>query len=310
MNRTPPSPALDIQGVTRTFGRGDSVVTAVKDVSLTIPTGQIVALLGHNGAGKTTLLDMVLGLGDPSRGALRVLGMEPARAVSSGRISALLQTGGLLHDLTVIETVRTIAGLHGALGRMPEVIERTGLAPLLKRRVGKCSGGEQQRLKFALALLPDPDVLILDEPTAGMDAAARRTFWATMRTDADAGRTIVFATHYLEEAQDFAERTVVMSRGRVVADDSTAALRGAISGRTLAVTVEDAATAAQRLQDRPEVRDVEREGSRLTLTSADSDITARALLDLPGARDLEITAPTLENAYLALSEQQTEEVSA
>src|SRR5690606_1128576 len=132
----------------------------------------------------------------PTSGAVRVLGTTPQRAVHAGRVSAVMQTGGLLRDLTVRETVTAIASLHGARHRVAEVMERTAITGLGSRKVSKCSGGEQQRLKFALALLPDPDLLILDEPTAGMDVNARREFWDTMRDDADSGRTVVFATHY------------------------------------------------------------------------------------------------------------------
>src|SRR5699024_4358015 len=136
----------------------------------------------------------------------RVLGRSPRRAVREGRISAVLQSGGLLRDLTVAETVRMIASTFTEHVPVPEVIERAGIASIARRRVSKCSGGEQQRLRFALALLPDPDLLVLDEPTAGMDVSARAEFWDTMRADAASGRTVVFATHYLEEADTFAER--------------------------------------------------------------------------------------------------------
>lgn len=304
MTKTPPL-AIRLQDIRRVFRSGTGTITAVDGATLTVPRGQILALLGHNGAGKTTLLDIILGLGSPTSGTVEVLGSSPADAVAAGRISALLQTGGLLHDLTVGETLRSVAGLHGVTGRIDEIIARTDLEPILGRRVGRCSGGEQQRLKFALALLPDPEVLILDEPTAGMDAAARRGFWATMRTEADEGRTILFATHYLEEAEEFAERTVVMARGRIIADDSTAALRGSIAGRELSAHLPagDAPAGAvlAAMRERPEVRDLGRDGPMLRLISTDSDATARALLSIPGVRDLEIHAPTLETAYLALT---------
>ncbi|MBO9626595.1 MAG: ABC transporter ATP-binding protein, partial [Microbacterium sp.] len=200
---TSASAVIDLTDVRRHFGTGDRRVQAVDGVSLRIERGEVVALLGPNGAGKTTTLDMLLGLAEPSSGTVRVLGGHPDAASKSGAIAAVLQTGGLLGDLTVGETVRLIASLHGraALDRVPEVMRRADLDGLAKRKVSKCSGGEQQRVKFALAMVPDPDILVLDEPTAGMDVTARRHFWDVMRADADAGRTIVFATHYLEEAE-------------------------------------------------------------------------------------------------------------
>src|SRR5699024_3032622 len=146
-------------------------------VDLAISPGEVVAILGPNGAGKTTALDMVLGLTEPTTGSITSFGAAPRRAVHDGRVSAVLQTGGLLHDLTARETVRMIASTFPRRHQpVEDVLHRAGLAAKADRRVSKLSGGEQQRLRFALALLPDPDLLILDEPTAGMDVAARREF--------------------------------------------------------------------------------------------------------------------------------------
>ncbi|GAA1319215.1 ABC transporter ATP-binding protein [Leucobacter albus] len=303
----PPAPALEITGVTRQFGTGDSLVRAVSGVDIVIERGEVVALLGPNGAGKTTLLDMVLGLSDPDEGSIRVLGESPRRAVAAGALSAVLQTGGLLADLTVLETVQVIASFHSALGRVPEVIERADLTGVERRKVSKCSGGEQQRVKFALALLPDPDVLVLDEPTAGMDVTARRRFWDAMRQDASAGRTIVFATHYLEEAEQFARRTVVMNHGRVVADGDTATLRASLGGRTLSARLPGAPTAPNTaalldgLRADVATAELEVDGQRVRIRSANSDAVASQLL-AAGATELEIAAPTLETAFTALTE--------
>lgn len=295
---------LELSAVKRHFGTGDRRVQAVDGVDLSIRRGEVVALLGPNGAGKTTTLDMLLGLTEPSSGTVRVLGTTPQRATSSGSIGAVLQTGGLLGDLTVGETVRLIASLHGAdaLDRVDDVMARADLEHLARRRVSKCSGGEQQRVKFALAMVSDPDILVLDEPTAGMDVTARRHFWDVMRADADAGRTIVFATHYLEEAEQFARRTVVMHRGTVVADAPTALLRASLGERTVSATVdEDAAALVAVLSAADGVAGVRLDGDRLSLRTADSDAAARILLD-NGAHDLEIAAPTLETAFTALTE--------
>lgn len=295
---------LDLRGVTRHFGSGDRRVQAVAGVDLSIRRGEVVALLGPNGAGKTTTLDMLLGLTQPSTGTVQVLGVTPERATSSGAIGAVLQTGGLLGDLTVGETVRLIASLYGAeaIARVPEVMARADLENLARRRVSKCSGGEQQRVKFALAMVSDPDILVLDEPTAGMDVTARRHFWDVMRADADAGRTIVFATHYLEEAEQFARRTVVMHRGAIVADAPTALLRASLGERSLSATVDSAdAVLVATLEDTDGVVDLRLDGDRLSLRAADSDAAARILLDY-GAHDLEIAAATLETAFTALTE--------
>ncbi len=296
---------IELTGVRRHFGTGERRAQAVDGVDLRIRRGEVVALLGPNGAGKTTTLDMLLGLTDPSAGTVRVLGGRPSTATASGSIGAVLQTGGLLSDLTVHETVQVIASLYGAaaLARVREVMARADLAHLARRRVSKCSGGEQQRVKFALAMVSDPDILVLDEPTAGMDVTARRNFWDVMRADADAGRTIVFATHYLEEAEHFAHRTVVMHRGTVVADAPTARLRASLGERTVSATIPrgGAAELAASLSDTPGVIDVRVDADRITLRASDSDAVARTLLDA-GATDLEIAAPTLETAFTALTE--------
>jgi ABC-2 type transport system ATP-binding protein len=297
------APAVELTGIVRRFGHGTNRVVAVDGIDLRIERGEVVALLGPNGAGKTTTIDVLLGLSAPDEGTARVLGTDPRHAVTSGRLAAVLQTGGLLSDLTVRETVSVVAGLHGASGRIADVIERADLGAIARRRVGKCSGGEKQRVKFALALLPDPDVLVLDEPTAGMDVTARRRFWEAMRADADAGRTILFATHYLEEAEQFARRTIVVNHGRIVADGATAQLRASLGGRSVSATLPGPALAALVVELRADaaVAEVSTDADRLTVRTEASDVLAGRLLSL-GATDLEITAPTLESAFTSLTE--------
>lgn len=297
--------AVSIENLHKHFGAGERAVRAVDGLDLSIRRGEVVALLGPNGAGKTTTLDMLLGLTDPSSGDISVYGQRSIRAAKTGVIAGVLQTGGLLSDLSVRETVEVIASLHGrdALARVPEVLDRTDLARIARRRIVKCSGGEQQRVKFALALVADPDILVLDEPTAGMDVTARRHFWDVMRADADAGRTIIFATHYLEEAEQYARRTVVMHRGVIVADAPTAQLRASLGGRTLAATLPDTGAEAllRRLNETDGVTEVRVDAARVSLRALDSDAVASALL-AAGAHDLEIAAPTLETAFTALTE--------
>jgi ABC-2 type transport system ATP-binding protein len=296
-----PAPALSLRGVRKVYSAGTHPVVAVDGIDLEIGSGEIVAVLGPNGAGKTTTLDMVLGLVAPTSGTIEVLGGPPQDAARGGRVSAVLQSGGLLRDLTVGETVRAIAALHGAQGRVDAVMARAGVTELAGRKVRACSGGEQQRLRFALALLPDPQVLVLDEPTAGMDVGARRGFWETMHEETREGRTVVFATHYLEEAQAFAPRTVLIDRGRILADGPTAELRALVGDRTVVATVPGADGALAALRAVPGVRDVRHEGDRVTVTGTASDEVARLLLTALGGHDLEIAAPTLESAFLALT---------
>ena len=229
---------------------------------------------------------MLLGLSAPDAGRIEVYGLAPGDAVRAGLVSAVMQTGGLLNDFTVEETVRAIAALHGRTDRVEVVLERARLTGLAGRRVEACSGGEQQRLKFALALVPDPDLVVLDEPTTGMDVGARQEFWHTMREDAARGRTIVFATHYLAEADEFAERTILMDHGRIVHDAPTADVRAAYGGRTLTF--------------RPPADVVGADG----IDGAWLARVHEALAPL-GVSDLEVSAASLEAAFLALTSATT-----
>ena len=213
------APAIEMRGLRKSFG----AVRAVDGLDLVVQPGETVAFLGPNGAGKSTTIDLLLGLQAPDAGPVQVLGATPAEAITAGRVAAVLQSGGLLRDLTVGETVELVSSFYAAPRPSDEVLERAGIASLEGRLVGKCSGGEQQRLRFALALLPDPRVLVLDEPTVGMDVPGRHEFWRAAL--AEAGRTVVFATHYLDEAEAHADRIVLVGHGRVVADGSADEVR-------------------------------------------------------------------------------------
>ena len=293
--------ALVVTGVTKRFG----TLTAVDNVSLTVPVGEIVALLGPNGAGKTTLLDMVLGFTEPASGSISVMGQAPRGAATSGAVGAVLQTRGLLDDLTASETLRMVASCHRRHLPIADVMERAGVTEFARTKVGKCSGGQVQRLRFALALLTDPQLLILDEPTAGMDASARRDFWHTMHAEAERGRTVVFATHYLQEADDYADRVILMRQGRVVADGTVAEMTATqariVEALWLRTDVDPAVVAGQL-----NIPTWSREGKRVRFTSADSDALARHLLTENLACDLEISRPSMESVFFELTEPEHE----
>lgn len=289
--------AVDAAGLRKSFGS----VRAVESVDLRVRPGEIVAFLGPNGAGKTTTIDMLLGLSDPDVGAVRVFGESPRAAISHGLVSAVLQTGGLLKDITVSETLALTASLFADTRPVEEVMQRAGISEIANRRVGMCSGGQQQRLRFAMALLSDPGLLILDEPTTGMDVEGRRAFWSAIRADAARGRTVLFATHYLDEADEYADRIVLMSRGRIVADGSTAEIKNLVSGRIVRATLPGADPA--RLAGLPGVDDVEFAGDRISIHTKDSDAVARHLLTETAARDIEITSQNLESVFLALTSE-------
>jgi ABC-2 type transport system ATP-binding protein len=273
--------ALHISDVHKRFGQ----VHAVAGLSLEIRRGEVVALLGPNGAGKTTLIDMILGFSSPDSGLLTVFGGTPHAAVSAGEVSAVLQTGGLLKDYTVRETAR--------------VLERAGILAIANRKVGLCSGGQQQRLRFALALLGDPDLLLLDEPTTGMDVEGRREFWDAIRADVALGRTVIFATHYLDEADEYADRIVLMAAGQIVADGATEQIKNLVSGRELQVTL--SAKDRAKVAKRQEVLSITEKGNRVTIHTQDSDSLAKFLLTETSAKDLEISSQSLESVFLKLT---------
>ena len=293
--------AVRLTDLHKSFGE----VTAVDGVDLTIRPGEVVALLGPNGAGKTTTIDMVLGLSRPTSGDARVFGMSPRQAVDRGLVAAVMQTAGLLPDITVRETVQLTASLFSHRIDAEEAMLRAGVTDFASRIVKKCSGGQQQRLRFAMALVSDPALLILDEPTTGMDVEGRRSFWEAIHADAERGRTIVFATHYLEEADAFADRIVLMRHGRIIADGTAAEIRASVSGRslraTLTCTPEQLHSALTDLQTRGRIHDIEILGNTLALSSTDTDAVAALLLSDHLAKDLEITSRGLEDAFMALT---------
>ncbi len=300
----PVRPAVRLRGLTKTYGR----VRAVRGVDLSIGSGEIVAVLGPNGAGKSTVNEMILGLVSPDAGSAEVFGLAPQAAVRAGRVGAMLQAGALLSDARVIDVIRLMRGLHAHPLPVDDVIARADLGDFLKTKTDKLSGGQAQRLRYALALLPDPELLILDEPTVGMDVEVRRAFWRSMRDFTAAGRTVLFATHYLEEADQVAERIVVLAQGRIVADGTGAEIRSRVAGRTISLAEDSIGGGGPNpteLAGLPGVAGVERIGARLQLHSTDSDHTLRALLAaFPAARDIEVASAKLEDAFLSLTSAQ------
>ncbi|TQF73485.1 ABC transporter ATP-binding protein [Rhodococcus spelaei] len=292
--------AIDLRDLRKRFAvAGAPPVHAVDGLNLTVAPGEIVAFLGPNGAGKTTTIDMLLGLARPDSGSVSVFGGSPEDAIATGRVSAVMQSGGLLKDLTVEETVQLVGSLFATTAPVSEVLARAGIADIAGRMVGKCSGGQQQRLRFALALLPNPDLIVLDEPTTGMDVEGRRDFWNAMREDSSRGRTVLFATHYLDEADAYADRIVLVSHGRVVADGSAAEIKNLASGRVISANLPGADQ--HRLLAIDGVDSVEVRGERVVVHAKDSDAVARYLLGHTDARDLEIVSRGLEDAFLALT---------
>jgi ABC-2 type transport system ATP-binding protein len=296
MPETTLAAGLRIRGLAKSYGP----VNAVAGIDLDIVAGETVALLGPNGAGKSTAIDMLLGLTRPDAGEVAVFGRSPEQAVRAGLVGAMLQSGGLISEVSVRELLVLAASLYRKPMPVDEVLERADLTELADRRTTKLSGGQTQRVRFALALVPDPELLVLDEPTAAMDVESRRRFWASMRQLTEAGRTVLFATHYLEEADQYADRVVLLAGGRVVADGPATAIKAVVGGRTIRVTLPGAAEAA--LAALPGVSAVERHGDAVRLACTDSDLALRALLAAePTARDIEVGGADLEDAFVALT---------
>jgi ABC-2 type transport system ATP-binding protein len=243
---------------------------------------------------------MLLGLTAPDAGSVSLFGQTATNAVASGAVGAMLQTGGLIHDLSVRELIAMVASLYPRPLDIGRVLEQTGLDGIAERRTQKLSGGETQRLRFALALVSDPALLVLDEPTVAMDVEARHAFWLVMRRVAAEGKTIVFATHYLEEADANADRVLLMAHGRIVADGSPAEIKAMTGVRTIRATVRNAT--GEVLAGLAGVTGVERRGERVVLTCSDSDIAIRALLErFADVREIEIGGADLEQAFLQLT---------
>jgi ABC-2 type transport system ATP-binding protein len=212
----------------------------------------------------------------------------------------MLQTGALIRDLSVRELVTMMAGLYPNPLSVDEVISSTGLEELAGRRTNKLSGGQTQRVRFALAIVCNPELLVLDEPTVALDVEGRREFWSIMREFAARGKTVLFATHYLEEADANADRAILMSHGRIVADGPTTEIKARVGRRTLRATLPDVDPAS--LMGMPGVASAERHGDAVILNCADSDQAIRALLEqYPGAKDIEIAGGSLEDAFLELT---------
>ncbi len=288
--------AIRVSGLRKHYGQ----VRAVDGISLAIAPGEVVALLGPNGAGKSTAVDMILGLTRPDEGEVHVFGRTPAQAVDDGVIGAMLQSGALLDDATVGEMVGMVASLHRTPMPVTEALRRAGIQDLAKRRSTRLSGGQKQRVRYAVALVSDPDLLVLDEPTAAMDVGTRREFWQSMKEFTAAGRTVVFATHYLEEAEEYADRVVFMKAGTIVADGSVAEVQALAAGRTLHAVIPGAT--AVEVAALPGVADVEVRHDKVVVVSSRSDDTLRALLArFPQARDIEIAGVSLDEAFLALT---------
>jgi ABC-2 type transport system ATP-binding protein len=291
---------IEARGLVKSFRGSSGIVHAVRGVDISIAPGETVALLGPNGAGKSTTIDMLLGLLEPDDGTVSLFERPPAEAIHAGLIGAMLQTGSLIHDLKVREIVAMTAALYPHPLDVDEVLELTGIDAFAAQRTQTLSGGQSQRVRFALALVSNPELLVLDEPTVGMDVEGRRGFWTTMRELAAKGKTVLFATHYLEEADAYADRAILIARGKIVASGPTTEIKAMVGTRTIRATLP--AADVDQLSRLPGVTHAESRGEAVVLNCSDSDRAIRALLEQhPEARDIEISGAGLEQAFLQLT---------
>ncbi len=284
--------------VNKSYGQ----VRAVNELDLALYSGETVALLGPNGAGKSTALDLLLGLRTADSGSVEVFGGTPAQAIAKGRVGAMLQSGGLMEEVKVRELVKLACDLHPRAYPVQQVLESAGIADIADRMVNKLSGGQSQRVRFALATAGANDLIILDEPTTGMDVSVRQAFWASMREQAAQGRTVLFATHYLEEADAIADRVIVLHRGRVLADGSAAEIKAKAGARRIVFDLEGAIDEAA-LRGLPFLTGLSVSGRTVRIQSTDADATMHAIyrLDLY-PRNLEVSGLGLEQAFIALTD--------
>ncbi|MFD5756640.1 ATP-binding cassette domain-containing protein [Streptomyces sp. NPDC127044] len=294
--------AVSFTGAVKAFG----AVRAVDGVDLEIGRGETVALLGRNGAGKSTTISLLLGLNEPDEGTVALFGGPPEAAVRAGRVGAMLQETRPVPRVTVRELVSFVAGRYPAPLPVADALELAGIGDLAGRRVDRLSGGQVQRVRFAVALAGNPDLIVLDEPTAALDVEARRAFWDSMRSYARRGHTVLFSTHYLEEADAHADRILVIDHGRLVADGTGEQLKRSVGGNL--VSFDLAGRGTEGLTLLPGVVSVEVRGDRARLRTDDSDATVLALAGLGAIRGLEVVPASLDDAFMALTSHVLETV--
>ena len=285
----------ELRGVSKRFG----TIVALDDVALALGAGQITALLGPNGAGKTTAVRLMLGLARPSAGQVFLFGADPAAREPRRRTGVMLQVGKVPETLTPREHITLFRSYYRSPRPIDDVLAVAGIAEVADRRFGQLSGGQRQRVLFALAICGNPDLLFLDEPTAGLDVEARHLFWDAIRHLVAEGRSVLLTTHYIEEADALADRVVVLQRGRVVADGTPADVKRQVADRRLRcvtrVEMNDIAQFAG-------VQSVHADGGGVVVLTTDAESLARYLLARDGSlSELEISGARLEEAFLALT---------
>jgi ABC-2 type transport system ATP-binding protein len=290
------TPVVSFENVRKTYGK----VRAVDGLTMELRPGETVAFLGPNGAGKSTALDMLLDLRKPTSGRIAMFGSDPYHAIKNGRVGAMLQSGGLMPEVTVRELITLVTSFHPRPEPVEQTMQRAGIAQFADQRVDKLSGGQTQRVRFALAIVGDCDLIVLDEPTTAMDVETRRAFWDNMKVEVAEGKTLLFATHYLEEADQAADRIIVINRGRLLADGTPAEIKARAGAKRISFHLDQ--IDEPFLLGLPALVNVEIRHDLVQIQSSDSDRTLYAVLDAGyRPRDLEVSSLGLEQAFLAIT---------
>jgi ABC-2 type transport system ATP-binding protein len=291
-------PIVTFDSVSKHYGS----LKAVDGLSLELRGGETVALLGPNGAGKSTSLDMLLALRRPTSGKITMFGSDPYHAVKSGRVGAMLQSGGLMPEVTVRELVTLVSGFHPRPVPPETIMKRAGITEIAEQRVDRLSGGQTQRVRFGLAIAGESELIVLDEPTTAMDVESRQRFWANMKAEAAEGRTVLFATHYLEEADHAADRILVINRGRLLADGTPDEIKQRAGARRLSFRLDR--VDEPFLLGLPGLVSLEVRGNQVYVQATDSDAALYAVLDAGyRPREIEVTSLGLEQAFLAITSE-------
>lgn len=301
-----------LEHITKRYANG---VLALDNLSLTLRRGEIVALLGPNGAGKSTAVKLMMGLSAPTGGTVRIFGGDPRQTATRLRTGVMLQVGRAPEMLRVREHINIFRGYYPNPMAYADIVRSAGLEGVEDRMFGQLSGGQKQRMLFALSLAGDPDLIFLDEPTAGLDVEARRGLWVQIRSLAERGKTVLLTTHYLEEADALAHRIVVINKGRMVCEGTPAEVKSLGSGtqgspasRSLKIIRCSTSLAASTLLAIAGVTNAEASGSLASITSTQAEATLREMLALdPNLHSLEVQSPALEDAFLALTAEQPSE---
>ena len=290
------TPAVEVKNLTKSYGS----VRALKGISFTIAPGEVVAFLGPNGAGKSTSISLMLGMRRPTSGSVALFGKDPRVASHRQRIGAMLQESGVPVTLKVRELVELFARLHDRPMKTSEAIAMAGLTEKANMFLSRLSGGEKQRVYFALALVGNPDILFLDEPTSSLDMESRNKFWEEINHQVKLGKTLILTTHHLEEADALAKRIIVLKQGEIIADDTPAAIKKQVGGKR--VSFRAAGLTTDELQRVTGLQDVYLFNDTFTLYTKDPDqLLAKLYSNGTELTDLEVVGARLEDVFVSMT---------